>query len=381
MKKLKVLSIIGTRPEVIKMAPVIRELEKYPDEVESLIVSTAQHREMLDQTLKVFRITPHIDLNLMRINQSLTQMTSSVLDKLEKVLKERSPDIVLAQGDTTTAFAASLAAFYQKISVGHVEAGLRSHDRLNPYPEEINRRLVDALTDYFFAPTKLARENLLKEGVPEEKIFVTGNTVVDALLYTLTIPYEFNHSELKKIDLESGRLILVTAHRRENWDEPLANMCEAFKYLIMEFPDVHIVYPVHMNPNVRRTVMKMLSGVPRVYLIEPVDYLGLVYLMKTSYLILTDSGGIQEEAPTFGKPVLVMRMVTERPEACEAGQAKVIGTDRKKIVEEVRLLLNDRIRYNLMSGVKNPFGDGKAAEKIVQVLLHDWGKMKLPARK
>jgi UDP-N-acetylglucosamine 2-epimerase (non-hydrolysing) len=368
--KLKILSIVGTRPEVIKMAPVIHELAKHPGRIESVVLSTAQHREMLDQTLGVFGIVPDMDLNLMRPNQTLAQITTAAIEAVERVLLKVKPDVVLVQGDTTTVFAASLAAFYCKIAIGHVEAGLRSFDRWNPYPEEINRRLADVLADYYFSPTARARENLLREGVASEKVFVTGNTVVDALRCAASVPYEPRGREIKKLLAASGRLILVTAHRRENWDEPLADICDAFRELVGKFPDLQIVYPVHLNPKVRHTVQAKLSGVDRVHLIEPVDYLTLVHLMKRSYLILTDSGGIQEEAPTFGKPVLVMRKVTERPEAAEAGLALIVGTDRRRIVTEARRLLTDEAAYRRMSTAANPYGDGKAAGRIVEVLLN-----------
>ena len=367
--KIKVFSILGTRPEVIKMAPVIHELARHPDRIKSVVVSTAQHREMLDQTLKVFGISPDVDLNIMRPNQSLGQITCATLEGVERILQQTEPDVLLVQGDTTTVFAASLAAFYAKIPVGHIEAGLRSYDRLNPYPEEINRRLADVLADYYFAPTARARENLLKEGIPAEKIFVTGNTVVDALQYAQLVPFEPHGREVKQVLATTGRLLLVTAHRRENWDEPLANICDAFLDLIREFPDLQIVYPVHLNPKVRHTVLSKLKDTDRVHLIEPVDYLTLIHLMKRAHLILTDSGGIQEEAPTFGKPVLVMRKVTERPEACDAGLAIIVGTDRARIVAEARRLLTDEVAYRRMSTATNPFGDGHAAERIVEILL------------
>ena len=367
--KRKILSLIGTRPEVIKMAPVIHELARQSDRIESLVVSTAQHRQMLDQTLQVFGIRPDIDLDLMRPNQSLGQLTAAALAGVERVLRETQPDLLLVQGDTTSVFAAALAAFYARVPVGHVEAGLRSFDRWNPYPEEINRRLADVLADYYFAPTVRARENLLKEGVGEEKIFVTGNTVVDALQYALRAPFEPHGRELQQVIAAPGRLLLVTAHRRENWDEPLANICDAFLDLVREFADLRIVYPVHLNPNVRRTVMAKLKDAERIHLIEPVDYLTLVHLMQRSHLILTDSGGIQEEAPTLGKPVLVMRTVTERPEAAEAGVALIVGTDRTRIVAETRRLLTDDAAYRRMSTAVNPYGDGHAAKRIVEILL------------
>jgi len=368
-KKIKVLSVIGTRPEAIKMAPVIKELNKYPNDIESVVVSTAQHREMLDQILKVFNIEPDIDLNIMRPNQTLSQITSDVLHGMEKVLREVEPDIMLVQGDTTTIFASSLAAFYCKVPVGHVEAGLRSYDKFNPYPEELNRRLADVLTDYFFAPTDMAKNNLQKEGVPGERIFVTGNTVVDALLYALEVPYELNINGLDELMLKESRILLVTAHRRENWDQPLANICEAFKELVQRYPDLRIVYPVHLNPNVRRTVHTLLNGIQRIHLIEPVDYLAFIHLMKHSHLILTDSGGIQEEAPSLGKPVLVMRKLTERPEAYHAGVAKIVGTEKDSIIREVSLLLDNDEEYRKMSRMVNPYGDGKSAKRIVDVIM------------
>ncbi|MBM3862111.1 MAG: UDP-N-acetylglucosamine 2-epimerase (non-hydrolyzing) [Verrucomicrobia bacterium] len=367
--KRKVLSIIGTRPEAIKMAPVIHELMRHTDRIESIVLSTAQHREMLDQTLKVFQIVPDIDLNIMRPNQTLSQITCAALDGVERVLHDIKPDVLLVQGDTTTAFAASLAAFYAKVAVGHVEAGLRSHDRWNPFPEEINRRLADVLADYYFAPTERASRNLLNEGIDAGKIFITGNTVVDALHYALRVPFEPHNRGVKQILASPNRLLLVTAHRRENWDKPLANICDAFLELIGEFSDLQIVYPVHLNPKVRATVLAKLKDNDRIHLIEPVDYLTLVHLMKRAHLILSDSGGIQEEAPTFGKPVLVMRKVTERPEAAEAGLALVVGTDRNRIVAETRRLLTDEAAYRRMTTVANPYGDGRAAQRIVEILL------------
>jgi len=372
VEKIKVLSIIGTRPEVIKMAPVLLEMKKHPGAIESITVSTAQHREMLDQVLSVFGIKPDIDLNIMRPNQTLTHITVSALQGIERLIREIHPDIVLTQGDTTTVFAASLAAFYCKVSIGHVEAGLRSFDKYNPFPEEINRRLTDAITDYFFAPTPLARTNLLKEGIREEKIFVTGNTVVDALMYALKLPFSLDIPELRDIHLTGDRILLVTAHRRENWDVPLASICEALKELVKTFHDLRIIYPVHLNPEVRKTVFHHLKGVSRIHLIDPVDYLTFVHLMKHSYLILTDSGGVQEEAPSLGKPVLVMRKLTERPEAYEAGVARIVGTDKDCIVREVSDILTDEETYRNMAHIKNPYGDGRAAERIVKILLEEF---------
>jgi UDP-N-acetylglucosamine 2-epimerase (non-hydrolysing) len=373
MKTIKVLSIIGTRPEVIKMAPVLMEMRKYPERITSILVSTAQHREMLDQVLGVFGIKPDIDLNIMKPNQMLSHITVAALQGMEKVFQETRPDIVLTQGDTTTVFAASLAAFYGKIPVGHVEAGLRSFDKYNPFPEEINRRLTDVMTDYFFAPTAIARRNLLNEGIPDQKIFVTGNTVVDALLYALELPFSVkNIPELQKIPFGDERILLVTAHRRENWDAPLKNVCDALKELVDRFPNLHVVYPVHLNPAVRETVHRVLKDIPRIHLIEPLDYLTFVHLMKYSYLILTDSGGVQEEAPTLGKPVLIMRKLTERPEAYEAGVARIVGTDKDVIIKETSTLLTDESAYQKMARVGNPYGDGKASGRIIEMILNQF---------
>jgi len=364
----KILCVLGTRPEVIKMAPVIRALEEQAEEMECRVVSTAQHREMLDQTLRVFGIVPHVDLDVMRPDQSLAGLTAAVLAGMEPLLRRERPDHVLVQGDTTTALAAALAAFYQRIPVGHVEAGLRSHDPFNPYPEEVNRRAIDAMAELLFAPTARAEANLLREGVPAERILVTGNTVVDALQHVLALPPPVDLEALGAPLPAEARVVLVTSHRRENWDGPLREICGAFTDLVAEFPDVHVVYPVHLNPNVRRTVLAALGGAPRIHLLEPVDYLTLVHLMRRAHLILTDSGGIQEEAPTLGKPVLVLRRVTERPEACEAGVAKVVGTARSAIATEARLLLQDEAAYARMARRENPFGDGKAAGRIVEAL-------------
>ncbi|MCC7202311.1 MAG: UDP-N-acetylglucosamine 2-epimerase (non-hydrolyzing) [Nitrospirae bacterium] len=370
MKKIKVLSVLGTRPEVIKMAPVLLEMKKYPDRLTPVLVSTAQHREMLDQVLRVFDIKPDIDLNIMKPNQTLSHITTTALAGIERVIQETRPDIVLTQGDTTTVFAASLAAFYCKIPVGHVEAGLRSFDKFNPYPEEINRKLTDCVSDYFFAPTATARRNLLNEGIAEERIFVTGNTVVDALRYALELPYSFkDNDELSSIPWDGNRILLVTAHRRENLDTPLRNVCEALKELVLKFQDLHVVYPVHLNPAVRTTVHQILKDVGRIHLVAPADYLTFIHLMKRAHIILTDSGGVQEEAPSLGKPVLVMRKLTERPEAYEAGVARIVGTDKDNIVREVSTLLTDENSYQEMSRVENPYGDGMAARRIIHIIL------------
>lgn len=372
MGTLKILCVVGTRPEAIKLAPVIKRL-KEQHKICSNVVSTAQHREMLDQVLRIFGIRPDIDLNIMDSNQTLSRITSKALEGIEKVIEEISPDILLVQGDTTSVFAASLAAFYKRVPVGHIEAGLRSYDKFNPYPEEINRKLTSMLTELHFAPTKLAKENLLREGVPEDKIFVTGNTVIDALFMVIKSDYKFGVDELNQIDYEREKVILVTSHRRENWGKPLKDICLALKDTVSKYDNIHVVYPVHLNPNVQRTVRKYLSDTPRVHLIQPLKYPSFVNLMKRSYIILTDSGGVQEEAPSLGKPVLVLRQVTERPEASEAGIAKVIGTDRNRIVQEVSTLMEDRTAYDRMSKVLNPYGDGKAAERIVNIILEYFG--------
>lgn len=363
----KVLTVLGTRPEAIKLAPVIKELEQHPG-VASKVCVTAQHREMLDPFLKLFEIKPDYDLDIMQPNQSLFDVTAKALLGLKDVLDAERPDIILVQGDTTTAFAAALAAFYLKIRVGHVEAGLRTENKYNPFPEEINRRLVTHLADFHFAPTERARANLLAEGVRDEAICVTGNTVVDALL--MTLERTRGQDPLPDLPIEPDRrLLLVTAHRRESFGEGLINICRALKEIAESTDDVEIVYPVHLNPNVRATVQRELRGIERVHLMPPLDYVSFVHLMSRAYLILTDSGGIQEEAPSLGKPVLVMREATERPEAIEAGVAKLVGTAPQRIVGETLRLLKDGEEYNRMARARNPFGDGHAAKRIVDVLL------------
>ena len=372
---MKVLTIFGTRPEAIKLAPVIKELEKNP-EIVSRICVTAQHRQMLDQVLQLFEINPDFDLDLMREDQSLFDITASILQNLEEVLKEERPDIVLVHGDTTTAFVASLAAYYFKIKIGHVEAGLRTYDKYNPFPEEINRRLVDVLCDLWFAPTKNAKQNLLREGAPDDKIFVTGNTVIDALLWVTKHQASPTVQEGMKrqlydtfgVSLDKRRVILVTGHRRESFGEGFENICQGLKKIAEHNPDIQLIYPVHLNPSVRGPVFRILGDTTNVHLIEPLDYALFVFLMNRAYIILTDSGGIQEEAPSLGKPVLVMREKTERPEAIEAGTAKLIGTDCERIFTETQQLLDDQVEYEKMSMATNPFGDGNAAERIVQVL-------------
>ncbi len=364
---MKVLSIFGTRPEAIKMAPVVRELAQRAG-VESRVCVTAQHREMLDQVLTLFDIEPDVDLNLMRPDQSLAELTARVFTHLDPVLDDMQPDWVLVQGDTTTVMAAALNAYYRRIRVGHVEAGLRTHNKWEPFPEEVNRRVAGVTADLHFAPTKWSRQNLLKEGVPEDAIAVTGNPVIDALYYVAKQSVPTTVADLlSKID--SKRLVLVTAHRRENHGRPLENICTALKSLAQR-GDVEIVYPVHLNPNVQEPVKRLLGSTPNITLLPPLDYAPLVHLMKNADLILTDSGGIQEEAPAFGVPVLVLRDVTERPEGVQAGTLKLVGTNPMKIVNEADYLLNDSKAHAAMAQAVNPFGTGDAAKKIVDVLLN-----------
>jgi UDP-N-acetylglucosamine 2-epimerase (non-hydrolysing) len=369
VRRHRILSLIGTRPEAVKMAPVLLELARHRNRIESILVSTAQHREMLDQILSVFGIVPDVDLNIMRPNQTLFDITHRTLEGAKDLLERLSPDLLLVQGDTTAVFAASLAAFYLKIPVGHVEAGLRSYDLANPYPEEMNRRFAAIVATLHFAPTQRARQNLLREGVGSERIFVTGNPVVDALRAALPklrggrvdgVPYEA---------FRDGRMILLTAHRRENHGSPLESICLAIRELLRLYPNVWCVYPVHLNPQVQQTVYRLLGGVERVHLIPPLDYWSFIQLLARSSLVLTDSGGVQEEAPSLGKPVLVLRKVTERPEAAEAGLAKVIGTDTQTIIAETSALLCDADLYNRMAQKENPYGDGKAAQRIVDATL------------
>lgn len=372
---LTVMSIFGTRPEAIKMAPVIKEMERHPESFRSVVCVTAQHRQMLDQVLELFDIVPHHDLGIMKPGQDLYDITSNVLLGLRTVLAEQKPDLVLVHGDTTTTMAATIAAYYQRIRVGHVEAGLRTHNKYAPFPEEINRRVTGAIADVHFAPTNAARDNLRQEGVPAENIVVTGNTVVDALLSVATRLE--NDTELDArlagqfqfLD-PAKKLILVTGHRRENFGEGFENICRALAEIAASHKDVEILYPVHLNPNVQEPVRRILGSGEKtnIHLIEPVDYLPFLYLMRRSYLIVTDSGGVQEEAPSLGKPVLVMRETTERPEAVEAGTVKLVGTDRERIVCETLLLLDNVEAYRAMSMAHNPYGDGKAAERIVNVL-------------
>jgi UDP-N-acetylglucosamine 2-epimerase (non-hydrolysing) len=361
----KVLVVFGTRPEAIKMAPVIRELKKVQD-IETVVAVTAQHREMLDQVLKLFDIKTDYDLDLMKEQQDLFSITTGVLNGLKEILEKEQPHLVLVHGDTTTTFAAALAAFYKRIPVGHVEAGLRTRNKYSPYPEEINRTLAGRITELHFAPTDTARDNLLAESTATFKIWVTGNTVIDALLETVQPEYTFGQ-ELQGIDFDR-RIILVTTHRRENWGSSMRNIYQALIDIVNEFPDVEVVFPVHRNPVVRDIAEEMLKGRERFHLIDPLDYEPFANLMNRCYMVMTDSGGMQEEAPSLGKPVLVLRDTTERPEALQAGTVKLVGTNQQSIYEAARLLLTDKEEYDKMACAINPYGDGHAAQRIVNVI-------------
>lgn len=380
----KVMLVFGTRPEAIKMAPLVKEFHKYPDKFETIVCVTGQHREMLDQVLHIFEITPDYDLNIMKQGQDLYDVTTRVLMGMRDVLKEARPDVVLVHGDTTTSTAAALAAFYQQIPVGHVEAGLRTHNIYSPWPEEMNRQITGRIATYHFSPTPLSRQNLLAEGVKEEKIFVTGNIVIDAL-YIVVDKIKKNKdldAELENQLMQAGydvnrlaegkKLVLITGHRRENFGDGFIRMCTAIKDLMRKYPDVDFVYPMHLNPNVRKPIHKVfgedLSNLGNMFFIEPLEYLSFVYLMEKSTIVLTDSGGIQEEAPGLGKPVLVMRDTTERPEALEAGTVKLVGTNYNKIVNEVSDLLDNQTYYETMSMAVNPYGDGTSCERIISIL-------------
>lgn len=364
---MKVLTVFGTRPEAIKMAPLVKRLNLEPG-IESVLCVTAQHREMLDQVLDLFQLKPDYDLNIMQPNQTISAITANVLTGIEEVFVKERPDIVLVHGDTTTTFAASLAAFYNKVKIGHVEAGLRTYDKYSPYPEEMNRVLTSHLADFHFAPTENNRLNLLKEGVTDDAIFVTGNTVIDALLEVADKPYSFQDETLKGIDFINKRVITVTCHRRENLGEYMVQIFSAIRDLTLEFSDIEIIYPVHMNPKVRSTANEILKGIDRVHLIEPLQYQPFVNLMAKSYLIITDSGGMQEEAPALGKPVLVVRKETERPEAVAAGTVKLAGVERETIYGMARELLTDASAHQRMANAINPYGDGHAAEHIISIL-------------
>lgn len=372
-KKIKVMTVFGTRPEAIKMAPIVLELQKHPDTILPVVAVTAQHREMLDQVLNLFQIKPDHDLNIMAAGQTLFDITTRAMMGLDKVLTEEKPDIVLVHGDTTTTFAGALAAYYHQTAVGHVEAGLRTHNKYSPFPEEMNRRLTGCIADLNFAPTSTSEANLLAENVPPESIFVTGNTVIDALHHTVRDDFDFQEESLKDVDFAHKRIILVTTHRRENLGEPMRHVYKALKQLTEEFDDVEVVFPVHKNPKVREVVNEELGGLAKVHLIDPLDYEPFANLMHKAHLILTDSGGVQEEAPALGKPVLVLRDTTERPEAVDAGTVKLIGTDRERVYEEAKKLLTDEAEYSRMAESVNPYGDGKAAARIIQAILYHYG--------
>ncbi len=367
---LTVLSIIGTRPEAIKMAPIIQEIGDRGDALRSVVCVTGQHRQMLDQVMTVFRIQPDYDLNVMQPNQTLSDLTARLFTELDPVVRAVQPDWILAQGDTTTVLVSSLIAYYNRVQFGHVEAGLRTRNKYHPFPEEVNRRVADVIADAFFAPTERSRQNLLRENVPDNKIFVTGNPVVDAMLKIVNQPYNWDTGILADIPRDK-RIVLITAHRRESFGEPFRNICEAIRELALRFASdgVQFVYPVHLNPNVRQPVYDRLVDLPNVSLIEPLDYLTFIHLMKAASVILTDSGGVQEEAPSFSVPVLVMRDETERPEGIEAGVVKLIGTQTQQIVDHVDLLLRDQSAAGFNQSRINPYGDGQAARRIVSVLL------------
>ena len=373
MKKLKLMTVFGTRPEAIKMCPLVLEMGKYPDYIESIVAVTAQHREMLDQVLELFNIKPDYDLNIMASGQTLYDITTRALTGLKEVIEEAKPDMVLVHGDTTTTFAGALAAFYAQVPVGHVEAGLRTGNKYSPYPEEMNRKLTGSIADMHFAPTSTSKANLLKENVNSETILVTGNTVIDALQTTVKADYEFADAEFNKIFARGNRLILMTTHRRENLGEPMRNVYKALRKVLETHADVEAIFPVHKNPKVREIVQEELGGLDRVHLIEPMDYEPFANLMGKVDIVLTDSGGIQEEAPALGKPVLVLRDTTERPEAVDAGTVKLIGTEYEDVLRETNLLLDDAEHYKKMAEATNPYGDGKACERIIRAILQKNG--------
>jgi len=363
---MKIMFICGTRPEAIKIAPVIIKMMEHTTEFKVVLIVTAQHREMLDQVLEIFELRADYDLNIMTHEQSLSDITIAVLRGLEKVIEKECPDYIFVQGDTTTTFAGALAAFYHKIPVAHIEAGLRTYDNYQPYPEEINRTLTSVLADIHFAPTEWAKKNLIKEGIQEDKIYVTGNTVIDSLFMVLKKRKTFLNRKLQDVvNKENSNIILITAHRRENFGKPLKNICNAVIEIATKFNNVQVVYPVHRNPNVKNTVFNLLKNHSRIHLIDPLDYESFVYIMNKSYIILTDSGGVQEEAPSLGKPVLVLRNTTERPEGVKAGTVKLVGLNKDSIVNNVTKLLTNKKYYNSISQITNPYGDGKASDRIV----------------
>ncbi|MDF2676237.1 MAG: wecB [Bacillota bacterium] len=368
MKKIKVLVIFGTRPEAVKMAPIVKALKSDEQNFESKICVTAQHRDMLDQVLRIFDIEPDYDLNIFQSGQTLTGITCRALTGLETVIEEFKPDLILVQGDTTTVFSGALAAFYHQVKIGHVEAGLRSGNLLSPFPEEANRKLTGVLTDFHFAPTETSRANLLKEGYENSKIYITGNTSIDALKWVIDADFRFKEEILNNIDFNNKKVVLLTSHRRENIGEPMENIFSAVKEIVDENLDVEVIYPMHLNPKVREIATRILGNMERVHLIEPLDYLPFTNLMAKCYAVVTDSGGVQEEAPSLGKPVLVVRKETERPEGIEAGTAKLAGVDKQNIYNELNNLINNKEEYKKMANAVNPYGDGKAAEYIVDAI-------------
>ena len=370
MKKIKVMTVFGTRPEAIKMAPLVLELQKQSQRFEAITTVSAQHREMLDQVLDIFHIKPDYDLNIMHARQTLTDITSNVLINLDKILKEAKPDIVLVHGDTTTTFAASVAAFYNQIPIGHVEAGLRTWEKYSPYPEEMNRQMTDAMTDLYFAPTNQSKANLLKENHKEDKIYITGNTAIDALKQT--VDKEYHHDILDKVSPDN-KLILLTMHRRENQGEPMRRVFKVIREVVESREDVEVIYPVHLSPAVQEAAKEILGNTERIHLISPLDVVDFHNLAARSYFIMTDSGGVQEEAPSLGKPVLVLRDTTERPEGVEAGTLKLVGTESEKVKKEMEELLDNDAEYQRMTQAKNPYGDGKASERILDAIAYYFG--------
>ncbi len=370
MKKIKVMTVFGTRPEAIKMAPLVLELQKQSQRFEAITTVSAQHREMLDQVLDIFHIKPDYDLNIMHARQTLTDITSNVLINLDKILKEAKPDIVLVHGDTTTTFAASVAAFYNQISIGHVEAGLRTWEKYSPYPEEMNRQMTDAMTDLYFAPTNQSKANLLKENHKEDNIYITGNTAIEALKQT--VDKEYHHDILDKVSPDN-KLILLTMHRRENQGEPMRRVFKVIREVVESREDVEVIYPVHLSPAVQEAAKEILGNTERIHLISPLDVVDFHNLAARSYFIMTDSGGVQEEAPSLGKPVLVLRDTTERPEGVEAGTLKLVGTESEKVKEEMEELLDNDAEYQRMAQAKNPYGDGKASERILDAIAYYFG--------
>ncbi len=373
MKKWKVMTIFGTRPEAIKMAPLVLELEKHPEEIESIVTVTAQHRQMLDQVLEIFKIKPDYDLDVMKQRQTLSEITSNVLMNLDKVIATEKPDIVLVHGDTTTTFAASISAFYNQTAIGHVEAGLRTWDKYSPFPEEMNRQLTDVLSDLYFAPTSQSEANLLQENHPQKAIYITGNTAIDALKQT--VQSDYNHSILDVVDADK-RMILVTMHRRENQGEPMKRVFKVMRQVVETHDDVEIVYPVHLNPVVQEAAQDILGNHPRIHLIDPLDVVDFHNLAARSFFIMSDSGGVQEEAPSLGKPVLVLRDTTERPEGVEAGTLKLVGTQPEQVHDAMVELLDDQAVYDAMAHAKNPYGDGQASQRILDAIAYHFGQSK-----